>query len=294
MTERQLYDNILSELNKVEAPSILLEDFIYFANKGVQQYVNKVYNRYDINQQSTDDLQALKATSQLKVNCDPSIVLPSEDAYWFVYLPEDYMHLLNCIVIFQKPKSPEQEQTSCKRSKEKSVIKSLARRLTSDIYPNVMNNAYFKPSYKVPYYFITSLNADKSNSILESVLNPCSKKTYISSNAMLENIFNPCSDLIDEEQRGVAKLEIRCGSNDKYVPTDLYIDYIKTPQPISLTYDELESEVDTTHMLEFPEYVCYEIVNECVKLIMENASDARLETNTAINQTIGTNVSQNK
>ena len=64
MTERQLYDNILSELNKVEAPSILLEDFIYFANKGVQQYVNKVYNRYDINQQSTDDLRALKTSAQ--------------------------------------------------------------------------------------------------------------------------------------------------------------------------------------------------------------------------------------
>ena len=51
--------------------------------------------------------------------------------------------------------------------------------------------------------------------------------------------------------------------------------------------------MDTTRMLEFPEYVCYEIVNECVKLVMENANDPRLETNTAINQTIGTSVSQN-
>lgn len=81
MTERQLYDNVLSELNKVEAPSMLLEDFIYFANKGVQQYVNKVYNRYDVNQQSTDDLRALKATSQLDIKCDSNIILPTEDAY---------------------------------------------------------------------------------------------------------------------------------------------------------------------------------------------------------------------
>ena len=44
MTIRQLYDNVLSELNKVEAPSMLLEDFIYFANKAVQQYANKTYN----------------------------------------------------------------------------------------------------------------------------------------------------------------------------------------------------------------------------------------------------------
>lgn len=81
MTIRQLYDNLLSELNKVEAPSILLEDFVYFANKAVQQYVNKVYNRYDINQQSTDDLRALKSTVKLTINCDPNIVLPTEDAH---------------------------------------------------------------------------------------------------------------------------------------------------------------------------------------------------------------------
>jgi hypothetical protein len=82
MTVRQLYDNILSELNKVEAPSILLEDFIYFANKGVQQYVNKVYNRYDINQQSTDDLRSLKSTIQLGIDSDDNVVpLPTEDKH---------------------------------------------------------------------------------------------------------------------------------------------------------------------------------------------------------------------
>ena len=64
MTVREFYDNTLIELNKVEAPSLLLEDFNYFANKAVQQYINEVYNRYDINQQSTDDLRALKTSAQ--------------------------------------------------------------------------------------------------------------------------------------------------------------------------------------------------------------------------------------
>ena len=67
MTLRTLYDNLLIELNKVEAPSLLLEDFLYFANKAVQQYINKVYNRYDINQQSTDDLRTLKTTLKLDI-----------------------------------------------------------------------------------------------------------------------------------------------------------------------------------------------------------------------------------
>lgn len=123
-----------------------------------------------------------------------------------------------------------------------------------------MNNAYFKPSYKVPYYFITKIN--ESNSDLNGEVKD----------------LNP-------------KLEIRCGSNKKYIPTSVYIDYVSVPEKITLTYDDLEREVDTTKILEFPEYVCYELVNECVKLIMENASDPRLQTNMAINQTIGANIS---
>jgi hypothetical protein len=55
---------------------------------------------------------------------------------------------------------------------------------------------------------------------------------------------------------------------------------------IRLTYDDITSTVDNTRILEFPDYVCFEIVNEFVKLLMENASDPRLQTNYAINQTV--------
>ena len=82
MTIRQLYDNLLSELNKVEAPSLLLEDFIYFANKAVQQYTNKRYNQYDITQQTTDDLRVLKQSCSLNITSTEKEVniAPSEDA----------------------------------------------------------------------------------------------------------------------------------------------------------------------------------------------------------------------
>ena len=53
MTELDLYKNALIEINKLEAPSMLLEDYNYFINKAIQQYVNKVYNRYDTSQQTT-------------------------------------------------------------------------------------------------------------------------------------------------------------------------------------------------------------------------------------------------
>jgi len=56
---------------------------------------------------------------------------------------------------------------------------------------------------------------------------------------------------------------------------------------IRLTYEDITSTEDNTRLLEFPDYVCFEIVNEFVKLLMENASDPRLQTNFAVNQTIG-------
>ena len=79
MTLRTLYDNLLIELNKVEAPSLLLEDFIYFANKAVQQYINKRYNQYDMTQQTTDDLRVLKNSLVINVQSnEESNLAPSE------------------------------------------------------------------------------------------------------------------------------------------------------------------------------------------------------------------------
>ena len=43
---------------------------------------------------------------------------------------------------------------------------------------------------------------------------------------------------------------------------------------------------DTSQIMEFPDYVCQEIINELAKLLLENAGDPRLQTNLAVNQTI--------
>jgi len=48
MSARDLYEYILIELRKENAPNILLEDFNYFVNKAINQYVNKRYNIYDV------------------------------------------------------------------------------------------------------------------------------------------------------------------------------------------------------------------------------------------------------
>lgn len=66
----------------------------------------------------------------------------------------------------------------------------------------------------------------------------------------------------------------------------LYITYLKAPKYYSMTQDQILAINDNTSILEFPDYVCYEIINIYVRLFLENASDPRLQTNIPINQTI--------
>jgi len=65
MTARQIYEAMLVELNKVEAPSLLLEDYNYFLNKAISQYINLNYGVYDMDQQRSDNLRVLKDTAFL-------------------------------------------------------------------------------------------------------------------------------------------------------------------------------------------------------------------------------------
>ena len=66
MTARQVFEATLIELSKIQAPALKLYEFNYLFNKAINQYINKVYNTYDINQQATDDLRVLKSTAYLQ------------------------------------------------------------------------------------------------------------------------------------------------------------------------------------------------------------------------------------
>lgn len=82
------------------------------------------------------------------------------------------------------------------------------------------------------------------------------------------------------------RIEIRYGDDKVYQLEQVIVDYLKTPQTIRLTQDELDRIDDRSQLLEFPDYVCNEIVNEIVHLAMENASDGRLQSHPAVTQSI--------
>ena len=279
MTARQLFEYALIELNKVQAPSLLLEDYNYFINKAVNQYINKVYNLYEINQQKSDDLRVLKASAVLT----PSLqtVYPKQSAAignplfkttYEVDLPDDYLHILNCVV----------EYTVASRFKcydAGTQVHFGAKRLTSDMFSQIINNYYMRPSYKNPYFYINNVTTDptyptKSTSESDSVVYPTNENVE----RVKENRYG---------NRSKVRMELRYGKdNSTFTLSRVYIDYLKAPQFIRLTQEQVDDTIDQSQMLEFPDYVCQEITNELVRLLLENASDPRLQSHIPVNQSI--------
>ena len=68
MTVREVYEAVLVEINKENAPSFTVEEFNYLLNKAVLAYVNEKYNFYAANQQLSDDLRVLLKTSKHKIS----------------------------------------------------------------------------------------------------------------------------------------------------------------------------------------------------------------------------------
>lgn len=275
MTAREAMNYALIELNKVEAPSMLLADYVYFFNKAVQQYTNKTYNKFDITQQTTDDLRVLQTSVILDLSLDTSkqASLGILENTYVCELPKDYLHLLNCIVEYTNVSGA---KAKCSDDGQDKVFYP-ARRLTADMYPTLLTNAYLCPMYKRPYYYLHNVNSSEivqTNPTMDSSIEHSTQKDF--STPLYDRISNVSPVL----------MEIRYGSDLKFRADRVYVDYIKSPMYIRITDEQLDDLEDTTQVLEFPDYVCFEIINEFVKLIMENASDPRIQTNPPVNQTI--------
>lgn len=123
-TIKYVYESVLIELNKVQAPTLKIYEFVYYLNKAIQQLVNKKYNLYETSQQITDDLLGLKKEKTLQLSKNEI------NAY---SLDSDYYHILNCVCTFG----------------DENI---LARQLKENAEGLVLNNYYNKPSRRNPYY----------------------------------------------------------------------------------------------------------------------------------------------
>ena len=322
MTARQVWEGMLTELSKVNAPSMLLEDFNYFFNKAINQYINKRYNIYDINQQTSDDLRVLKATSIL----DAKLATQNEalkalsslgagksklfGATYEVILPADYLHILNCICIYKVNKD-------WKCYDKGDHVQFAAKRLTSDAWSVIVNDYYNRPLPERPYFYIHNINLNKSvptNPLTSENPNGtdiATKYQVTTSDSSVGGVdgsdgksnFPRTITLGDPDNRTISvvqrdpgtrygntssvRMEIRYGHDNSIFELEkVFIDYIKTPQFIRLTQEQVNLTEDTSQIMEFPDYVCQEIINELTMLVMENTADPRLQTNPTVTPSI--------
>lgn len=327
MTSRQCFEALLTELSKVNAPSMLLQDFNYFFNKAVNQYINKRYNIYDIGQQTTDDLRVLKSTTILKPQKVKEPTLTDSEgqevslgagmsklfgATWEVNLPLDYLHMLNCICIYKVHKP-----FKCYDAGD--TVQFAAKRLTADSWSIIINDFYNRPLPERPYYYIHNVNKNTdiptnpiddtdildrttvgTDSIVDYNVKPItddnsthktSKGTNLPRKISLDGITNKS---VVEREAGVrygnpsgVRMEIRYGHDSSvFELVGVFVDYIKTPQTIRLTQEQVNLTEDTSQIMEFPDYVCQEIINELVHLVMENTADPRLQTHIPVTHSI--------
>lgn len=364
MTARQVWEGMLTELSKVNAPSMLLQDFNYFFNKAINQYINKRYNIYDVNQQTSDDLRVLKSTSileaKLATQSEPLKALVNLGAgksklfgaTYEVTLPSDYLHILNCVCIYKVNKN-----WKCYNAGD--YVQFAAKRLTADSWSVIVNDYYNRPLPERPYFYIHNLNINNTlptNPITDTNPNgtdlsseyigspteiqyylisakdgvAAGTRVYVKDGVVYkENTYTtkiegatmddlstkrvegettksnfprtiklgkPDSRTVSTVERDTGtrygnasnvRMEIRYGhDNSVFSLEKVFIDYIKSPQTIRLTQEQVNLTEDTSQIMEFPDYVCQEIINELTMLVMENTADPRLQTNPTVTQSI--------
>ena len=364
MTARQVFEATLIELSKIQAPALKLYEFNYLFNKAINQYINKVYNTYDINQQATDDLRVLKSTAYLKPhkygitssnetkpynnytsggsNPEYNGKSPSADtqyatassylssahsqiqslngATYEVFMPIDYLHMLNCVCIYYVAK-----QKDCWDAG--SYIQIPATRLTADSWSQIVTDIYNRPSPMRPYYYIhnqassitiptdpvTSGEVGESNPAgytgtdmpiggykVTSDNGSVATNTSDGAGSNFQRTFKLKNGEVSKDISLVEKptavrvanpsnvrCEIRYGKDDSlFQLVEVQIDYVKSPQFIRLTQEQIDLTEDTSQIMEFPDYVNQEIINELVHLVMEHSNDPRLGNNIQMTNTI--------
>ena len=124
-----------------------------------------------------------------------------------------------------------------------------------------------RPSYKQPYFYVNNITTSNTAPTADS-------QDPIELNAVAEKAA-------DTRYGNVSKvrMEIRYGKDgDKYELTKIYVDYLKAPQYCNMEQEQLDLVEDTTQIIEFPDYICYQIIDGIKISVLENTSDARFIT----------------
>ena len=253
-------------------------------------------------------------------------------ATYEVFLPIDYLHMLNCVCIYYVAKTKDCWDAG-------SYIEIPATRLTADSWSSIITDIYNRPSPMRPYYYIHNVNqqqvlptdprtnitintgsgdyqqpigidmatypyqvthadggegVDNINAGTEggtdiTAQNSNFQRTYEfdvnGTKSRISLVEKPSAVRVGNTSN--VRCEIRYGKDDSlFQLAEVQVDYVKCPQFIRLTQEQIDLTEDTSQIMEFPDYVNQEIINELVHLVMERVNDPRLSNNMQMTQSI--------
>ena len=223
--------------------------------------------------------------------------------------------MLNCVCIYYVAKTKDCWDAG-------SYIEIPATRLTADSWSSIITDIYNRPSPMKPYYYIHNLNQSQkipTDSRISTTIGTgleevgIDMKTFpyqVTDTNGKEDTASPENsnfqrtykfgdkddDRISLVEKPIAarigntsnvRCEIRYGKDDSlFQLAEVQVDYVKCPQFIRLTQEQIDLTEDTSQIMEFPDYVNQEIINELVHLVMERINDPRLSNNMQMTQSI--------
>lgn len=271
MTERGAYEAILTEIRKVKAPHVHLEDFNYFINKGIQEFINEEYARFETTQQTSDALNSITTFANYKFNYTNPLLPLTEvsgndtvnntskfisgsrfnSKYVQINFPSNYLHLLSCVTDVKA-------NFNYKCYPAGFIHSEGTKKYNADSASNTMSNAWLKPAFNRTFYKLL----DHANIVVAP-----------GSTQSANTILSP-------------DMQIYYGSDAKFTVDNIYIEYLRKPKVTLLTKNQIDLPLDTSAKLDFTDYVCNEIIKRTVKLVFENSKDPRIQAFVAVNSSI--------
>ena len=177
-TVRQSYIDILTELVKEEAPTLYLEDFLYYFNKAINEFIKRRYELFEATQQVHDDLRFWKKpynTNQMEFGLD---AIDSQR----------YRHVLGCVIDVKLTRPDSRCDHRVNTTKQYKAV-----RMSSDIKSGILNNSYLEPTFFRPYFDIV-------NNRFEIKVGDIDTKSVEISNILVEYLSDPTPvDMTEEE-----------------------------------------------------------------------------------------------
>lgn len=143
MTAKDAYTMLLAELDKYESPSFRVEDFTYFFNSALHEYVSNHLGTADVLQKDSDDMDPFIKWS-VPLEQDPEI----KEKF---ALPADYRHVWGMKTTFKF-------LVGWGPFAKDDTVTLYLKRQRSNREGFQKGNAYQRPSFKYPLYKVEGTN----------------------------------------------------------------------------------------------------------------------------------------